>query len=608
MTAAPRRVWFHREYERFTGGHLKHAQYVDHVRRTAGFAPRLTFTPVPKSTPDLLRERDSLWPLAPDEAAADWAPAAEDVFFVAGTDWRYLLAKGLDRLPNPKLNLLQHVRHAQPGHALRTFLPQPAIRICVSPEVAAAVAATGEAHGPVVTIPNGTDLPPPPPDAAKRDPQSVLIVGYKHPTLATALAERLHQLGIAHRLLTRFLLPRERFVELLTAHAVAVCLPRAEEGFYLPALEAMAAGCVVVTTDCIGNRSFCLPARNCLVADANAAALAASVHDALRLDAGARGWLLAAAAETVNDHSLATERQRFQAVLQDVDRLWAEVTAPTNSVVKPSPASRQPAVDFMIIGVQKGGTTALGQFLAQHPQIGMAEPKEVHLFDAEDYASDTPVTDLDERYRRHFPHCPAVQIRGEATPTYLFFPEIAPALKRYNPALKLIVLLRDPVQRALSAHRMQRIRGREHLAFALALLAEPWRLLRDRHPRRHRSATREHAYRRRGLYATQLENLYAVFDPAQVLVLRSEDLRRHHDSVLRRVFGFLGVEQPATVPPPAIVFPTGHNDSRHHLACALLRLSYARTNRRLRHLLKGLAAGGASPQGVPRRPNRRWGA
>ena len=585
MTADPRRVWFHREYERFTGGHLKHAQYVDHVRRTPGFAPRLTYTPVPKSTPELLRGRDNLWPLAPGEAAADWTPAAGDVFFIAGTDWRYLLANGLDQLPNPRINLLQHVRHAQPGHELRTFLPQPAIRICVSPEVAAAVAATGEAHGPIVTIPNGTDLPPPPRDAAKRDPQSVLIVGYKHPALATALADRLRQLGIAHRLLTQFL-PRERFVAALTAHAVAVCLPRAEEGFYLPALEAMAAGCVVVTTDCIGNRSFCLPARNCFVTDANTAALAASIRDALRLDAGARGQLLAAAAETVNGHSLATERRRFQAVLQDVDRLWAEVTAPASAPTKPPPASRrQPAVDFMIIGVQKGGTTALGQFLAQHPQIGMAEPKEIHLFDAEDYAPETPVADLDAHYRRHFPHCPAAQIRGEATPTYLFFPEIAPALKRYNPALKLIVLLRDPVQRALSAHRMQRTRGREHLPFALALLAEPWRLQRDRHPRRHRSATREHAYRRRGLYAAQLENLYAAFDSAQVLVLRSEDLRHHHEAVLHRVFNFLGVEQPATVPPPAIVFPTEHNDGRHRLACALLRLSYARATRRLRHLL-----------------------
>ena len=584
MTAETRRVWFHRQYERFTGGHLKHAQYVDHVRRTVGFAPRLTYTPVPKSTPELRRERDDLWPLAPDEAADAWAPAAGDVFFVAGTDWRYLLAKGLGGLPNPRLNLLQHVRHAQPGHELRTFLPQPAIRICVSPEVAAAVAATGEAHGPVVTIPNGTDLPPPPPDTAKRDRQSVVIAGYKHPALATALAERLRELGIAHRLLRQFL-PRERFVEVLRAHAVAVCLPRAEEGFYLPAVEAMAAGCVVVTMDCVGNRSFCLPGRNCLVADADAAALAASVRDALRLDAGARGRLLAAAAKTVNDHSLATERERFQAVLQDVDRLWAEAAAPANSVVKPSPVSRRPAVDFMIVGVQKGGTTALGQFLGQHPAIGMAVPKEVHLFDAEDYAADTPVADLDAHYRRSFTHCPAAQICGEATPTYLFFPEIAPALKRYNPALKLIVLLRDPVQRALSAHRMQRTRGRERLPFGLALLAEPWRLLRDRHPRGRRSATREHAYRRRGLYAAQLDNLYAAFEPAQVLVLRSEDLLRHHEAVLHRVFRFLGVAPPATVPPPAIVFPTEHQDSRPRLACALLRLSYASANRRLRRLL-----------------------
>lgn len=598
MTAASRRVWFHREYERLTGGHVKHAQYVDHVRQTAGLAPRLTFTPVPKATPDLLRERDGLWRLRPDEAADGWTPAVRDVFFVAGTDWRYLLANGLDRLPNPRLNLLQHVRHAQRGHELRTFLPQPAIRICVSPEVSAAVAATGAAHGPVVTIPNGTDLSPLPAEVGKRDPRSVVIVGYKQPELATVLAERLRQLGVAHRLLTQFL-PRERFVEILTAHAVAICLPRAEEGFYLPALEAMAAGCVVVTLDCIGNRSFCRHGRNCLVASREAPALAATVLAALRLDAPARARLRLGATETVRSHSLAAERQRFQTVLRDVDDLWADCAPAAakphrgrGQVPRPAPpqhaqaseAERRPVVDFMIVGVQKGGTTALAQFLGEHPEIGMASPKEVHLFDAEGYAAGTPAAAIDKRYRRHFAHCPAARIRGEATPIYLFLPEIAAQLKRYNPALKLIVLLRDPVHRALSTHRMQRARGRERLPFALALLCERWRLRRDEAPRGERSALREHAYRRRGLYADQLANLFAVFDRRQVLVLRSEDLLRRHAATLHRVFGFLGVDEAVAVP-PAIVFPTRHQDGRHRLACALLRLSYWPANRRLRRLL-----------------------
>lgn len=598
MTATPdgtaRRVWFHRQYERLTGGHVKHAQYVAHVRQTPGFAPRLTFTPAPAATPALLREQAALWPLDAEEEAADWAPAAADLLFLAGTDWRYVMANGLDRLPNPRLNLLQHVRHAQRGHELRAFLPQAAIRLCVSPEVASAVAATGEANGPILTIPNGTDLQHRPMEAARWRGQAITVVGYKEPALATALAERLDASGAPHRLLAGFL-PRQQFVDALAASAVAVCLPRAEEGFYLPALEAMAAGCVVVTLDCIGNRSFCCHGHNCLVASRDAVALAAAVDAALRLSPPARARLLAGAAETVRAHSLAAERQRFQAVLRDVDALWADC-AP--AAAKPVPgarpaqapplvhaaADRQPVVDFMIIGVQKGGTTALAQFLGQHPQIGMARPKEVHLFDAEDYAPDAPPAAIDERYRGHFAHCPDARLRGEATPIYLFLPEVAAQLKRYNPALKLIVLLRDPVQRALSTHRMQRARGRERLPFALALLCERWRLCRDKHPRAQRSALREHAYRRRGLYAEQLANLFAAFDRRQVLVLESEALLRQHSAVMRRTFAFLGVDESIAVP-PAIVFPTAHQDRPHRLARALLRLSYWPANRRLRRLL-----------------------
>ena len=590
-----RRIWFHRQYERLTGGHVKHAQYLAHVRQTPGFAPRLTFSLAPGGTPELLRQRAALWPLDAGEEAAGWSPAAADLLFVAGTDWRYVLANGLDRLPNPRLNLLQGIRHAQRGDELRAFLPQPAIRLCVSPEVAAAVAATGEANGPIVTIPNGTDVRHRPMDAARWRGQRIAMVSYKEPALASALAERLEALGAPYHLLADFL-PRQQFIETLAVSAVAVCLPWAEEGFYLPALEAMAAGCLVVTLDCVGNRSFCQHGRNCLIANRDASALASTVAEALRLPAPTRARLLVGAAETVRNHSLAAERARFQAVLRDVDALWADcapkpAARASRQAPRPAPppaqasaADRQPVVDFMIVGVQKGGTTALAEFLGQHPQIGMARPKEVHLFDAEDYPADAPPTALDERYRPHFAHCPGARLRGEATPIYLFLPEIAAQLKRYNPALKLIVLLRDPVERALSTHRMQRARGREPLPFALALLAERWRLRRDPHPSAQRSALREHAYRRRGLYADQLANLFAVFDRRQVLILRNEALLRQHAAILRRAFAFLGVDDSIPVP-PAVVFPTTHQDGPHRLACALLRLSYRPANRRLGRLL-----------------------
>ena len=116
----------------------------------------------------------------------------------------------------------------------------------------------------------------------------------------------------------------------------------------------------------------------------------------------------------------------------------------------------------MIVGAQKCGTVALHRFLSRHPEIGMSSRKEVHLFDAPEYSNDWTPEQIDERYLPFFAHCAGARTRGEATPIYLFFPEIARELKRYNPELKLIVLLRNPVQRAISHYYMEKNRDAEH--------------------------------------------------------------------------------------------------------------------------------------------------
>ena len=100
-------------------------------------------------------------------------------------------------------------------------------------------------------------------------------------------------------------------------------------------------------------------------------------------------------------------------------------------------------------------------------------------------------------------------LRG-ATPIYLFLPAVAGELKRYNPGLKLIVLLRDPVERAISHFYMEKNRDKEHLPLWLALLAEPFRLRRREDASHVDSHLRRHAYRRRGLYSLQLRNLYPI--------------------------------------------------------------------------------------------------
>ena len=124
-----------------------------------GFETRIAFTGGPLNEA-LAAERRRLWPVGRVDGAAGWMPAPNDVLFLAGTDWRYLSAMALDGTDHPRINLVQHVRHGDRDTELWSYLPRRAIRVCVSGEVADAIAQTGRPRGPVIAIPNATELPP----------------------------------------------------------------------------------------------------------------------------------------------------------------------------------------------------------------------------------------------------------------------------------------------------------------------------------------------------------------------------------------------------------------------------------------------------------------
>lgn len=224
------------------------------------------------------------------------------------------------------------------------------------------------------------------------------------------------------------------------------------------------------------------------------------------------------------------------------------------------------------MGAQKSGTTALAEFLSQHPDIAMSDPKEVHLFDAPGF-EDASTEQIDIRYQPAFLHAKPGQIRGEATPVYLFFPETAAQLRRYNPALKLIVLLRNPVDRAYSHYLMESERGNETKGFLRALMLEKKRLQQDPDPRAGDSEFRQHSYRSRGLYSRQLAELHKEFPKRQVLVIHADALLRKHDETIKRVFGFLQVRDDVVVQ-PEVVFSRGEQQSGNLLSRFLLKLSY----------------------------------
>lgn len=199
-------------------------------------------------------------------------------------------------------------------------------------------------------------------------------------------------------------------------------------------------------------------------------------------------------------------------------------------------------VNFIICGTQKGGTSALDAYLRGHPNICMAEKKEVHFFDNEDaYRNGAP--NYSEYHSAFKPHSPS-QILGEATPIYMYWRDAPRRMWQYNPEVRLIVLLRNPIERAYSHWNMKRILGVETLSFWEAIQREPERC-REALPYQHRV----YSYVDRGFYLEQLRRLWSFFPNEHVLVLKSEELRRQPIRTLERVCNFLNVDPLNAVEP-----------------------------------------------------------
>ncbi len=211
--------------------------------------------------------------------------------------------------------------------------------------------------------------------------------------------------------------------------------------------------------------------------------------------------------------------------------------------------------DYLIIGAQRAGTTSLHRYLVQHPGVRTTlRTKGVHFFDTgygrgmSWYASRFP-TRLTAWYvaRRH-----GVALRtGEASPYYLFHPLVPGRVAEHLPRVKLIALLRDPVQRAYSHYQHEVARGFETVPFEEAIQAEPARLAGEAErmaadPLYHSFAHQHHSYLARGCYAEQLDRWRARFDDEQLLVLSSERFFGEPERTFARVLEFL--QLPAFTP------------------------------------------------------------
>ncbi|MBN1257432.1 MAG: sulfotransferase [Planctomycetes bacterium] len=183
---------------------------------------------------------------------------------------------------------------------------------------------------------------------------------------------------------------------------------------------------------------------------------------------------------------------------------------------------------FLIVGAQKSATTTLHWQLAKHPEVFVSEKKSIHYFSVDDNYKKG-----DSWYESFFDT--DKKIVGETSGLYYYFPYCPERIYRYNPELKLIFCLRNPIDRAFSDYLHEVRKGHECLSFEQALLIEDIRLSKGWWYQK------SFGYLAKGRYHEHLERFYDLFPRENILVVFFDDLRSEPESFYQKIFAFLGV-------------------------------------------------------------------
>lgn len=237
--------------------------------------------------------------------------------------------------------------------------------------------------------------------------------------------------------------------------------------------------------------------------------------------------------------------------------------------------SERPGVlpNFLIIGAEKAGTTSLYNYLRHHPQVFMAQSKELEFFiERENWSRGI------EWYKANFRDATSAALAiGEASTGYSSHPALPGVPARIAatlPRVRLIYLVRNPVERAISAYFDHVRRGSEHKPIERALLSDP-------------------RYVDRSRYAMQIERYLERFPREQLLIIKSEDLRIERVKTLKRIYDFLGVD--STWVPPSVhrEFNKTSDSVRHQLVRSVRRRPLVRATKgyapkSLRKMIRGI--------------------
>ncbi len=223
---------------------------------------------------------------------------------------------------------------------------------------------------------------------------------------------------------------------------------------------------------------------------------------------------------------------------------------------------RQP--NFVIIGAPKSGTTSLFYYLKQHPDIFLPVRKELHYFSYDllvknangpgDANTLKSLCATREKYLEHYVQTGNQKAVGEASPSYLYYSEVAERIHSELDAPKIIAILRNPVEKAFSQYFHLVRDQREHLDFLDALAAE--------NERREAGWSDFWRYAESSLYTERLKHYLSLFGQGKIKVLLFDDLVSNPDKVMRDLFRFLEVRDDLRCDTGTIYNPSGDSKSR----------------------------------------------
>lgn len=195
--------------------------------------------------------------------------------------------------------------------------------------------------------------------------------------------------------------------------------------------------------------------------------------------------------------------------------------------------------DFLIIGTQKGGTYSLYNNIMEHPFAYSVHTKEIRFFDRYFYRGES-------WYRANFPTKFSKFISkmkghgfitGEATHDYIFHNVVPIRVKKLLPNVKIIVTLRNPIDRAYSQYNMRKRSGEENLSFEDAIKIHDERIQKSWwHQQRF-------SYLKRGLYAEQLQHWFNYFPQEQFYILETGEMEKNPSKIFNQLYDFLGIKK-----------------------------------------------------------------